>query len=605
MRKNKYWDKLKVVWPLLALLLIGGILFMERTGIVLEAVDVDNGFSEKQERTPQVYQAVDCLLVYQEKNPVSVDFADQMQTVLKGMKVPYELLDVGELGEVNLSAYKKMIYALTDLDAAGENVMKIARWVEQGGVFMNTATFDINASFDLMAGKMGILEGGDNYRNIDGFRVSEGFMIGAEREAFLFDAPTFSNMEVLLKPEAEVYIQASDSELPLLWTMDYGEGKFIIMNQTLTGKVSRGILTAAYSLSDDISSYPVINASALYLDDFPAPVPAGNAEYVWEQYGMDISNFYANIWWKDILEFGEKYGLLYTGLIIEQYSDVVEPPFEPQTSEERFSYFGSMLLNEGGELGFHGYNHMPLCLVGFGYTSPYDSYNLWQSEEDIKVALQELQRFSKELFPEEEFVIYVPPSNVLSAKGRRILLETWPQIRAIASTYLEGNVIYEQEFEVAEDGVVETPRITSGTIFEEYSYMMAFSELNFHFVQSHFIHPDDVLDAERGAEYGWENMKQSLDDYFGWVYSSAAPIQNVTGSGMADAVEAYDKLSVKRTKTESGLRIELGGYAGDASLMVRINEGELKEIKGGSAEHITGNLYLVKAEKSVLDIIVE
>jgi hypothetical protein len=33
------------------------------------------------------------------------------------------------------------------------------------------------------------------------------------------------------------------------------------------------------------------------------------------------------------------------------------------------------------------------------------------------------------------------------------------------------------------------------------------SELNFHFVNNHFTHPDDALDAERGAELGWAELK--------------------------------------------------------------------------------------------------
>ena len=50
-----------------------------------------------------------------------------------------------------------------------------------------------------------------------------------------------------------------------------------------------------------------------------------------------------------------------------------------------------------------------------------------------------------------------------------------------------------QEFEVAKDGIVEQPRIISGAIIDDYMKMAALSELNMHFVNSHFIHPDDLL----------------------------------------------------------------------------------------------------------------
>ena len=55
------------------------------------------------------------------------------------------------------------------------------------------------------------------------------------------------------------------------------------------------------------------------------------------------------------------------------------------------------------------------------------------------------------LFPENEIAVYVPPSNILSEEGRRLLHDEFPQIKVIASLYLEGQIEYAQEFEVAED----------------------------------------------------------------------------------------------------------------------------------------------------------
>lgn len=601
-----FWDKVKVVWPLVALLVVGGILFMERRGISLEEAGVvQNNREETKEVTPEVFQETECLLIYNPENEASCNMAGHMEVVLSGMKAAYKKEDVKNLDKINLENYKKIVYAITDLNEAGETITEISKWVENGGVFMNTATFDNNYALNFLAGKMGIMEGGRGYGNVGGFRILDGFMIGAEGRDFRFDEEMNSSLEVLLKPEAKVYVQACDSDMPLLWSMDYGEGKYVVINLALTDKAGRGFLTAAYSLTDDVSVYPVINASTFYLDDFPAPVPGGNGEYIREEYGLDIANFYSNVWWEDVLGFAEKYGIKYTGLIIEDYSDIVEEPFVRTSSVEKFKFYGNMLLNTGGELGFHGYNHMPLCMEGFDYMGLYDSYNLWKNKEDMKAALQELQQFSKELFQNETFSVYVPPSNILSEEGREVLRENWPELRAIAATYLPGECGYEQEFEVAEDGIVETPRITSGTMFDNYSYMMAFSELNFHYVQSHFMHPDDVLDEDRGAANGWSVMKESLDQYMTWVYESVPDIRNLTGSKMADAVETYDRLSVQRTATEEGIHIELGGFHGEACLMVRINEGTLKEVKGGSIEHITGNLYLLTAENASVDICVQ
>ena len=60
-----------------------------------------------------------------------------------------------------------------------------------------------------------------------------------------------------------------------------------------------------------------------------------------------------------------------------------------------------MLLAQGGEIGFHGYNHMPLCTVGFDYKDEYDSYRLWKTYDDMKASITELKEFCETAFPRE------------------------------------------------------------------------------------------------------------------------------------------------------------------------------------------------------------
>ena len=45
---------------------------------------------------------------------------------------------------------------------------------------MNMATFDVCSNLQVIAGKMGILEGADSYGSVSGFYVDEEFMIGAK-----------------------------------------------------------------------------------------------------------------------------------------------------------------------------------------------------------------------------------------------------------------------------------------------------------------------------------------------------------------------------------------------------------------------------------------
>ncbi len=72
------------------------------------------------------------------------------------------------------------------------------------------------------------------------------------------------------------------------------------------------------------------------------------------------------------------------------------------------------------------------------------------------------------MFPGTQMSVYVPPSNVLSDEGRKCWRKRFPQIKTIASNYFAGECAYTQEFEVADDGIVEQPRIISGAVIDDY-----------------------------------------------------------------------------------------------------------------------------------------
>lgn len=300
-----------------------------------------------------------------------------------------------------------------------------------------------------------------------------------------------------------------------------------------------------------------------------------------------------------MLELAEEHGVKYTGVIIDNYEDDVSGDVVEQEDVQRFQYFGNMLLHQGGELGYHGYNHQPLSLSNVDYANILP-YKTWESYDAMKKAMTELIRFGKEMFPGTELSVYVPPSNVLSDEGREMIVKEFPEIRTIASNYFVGDMAYTQEFEVAEDGIVEQPRIISGAVIDDYMELAAISELNMHFVNTHFMHPDDLLDEDRGARLGWEKLKKRLDEYMDWLYTSAPCLRNLTASELSGAIQRYGALVIDKDISDQELNLKLDNFYDEAYIMIRMNEGTPGNIEGGELTHITGNLYLLRAkEKSV------
>ncbi len=602
---------IKVGWPILALLLCAVVIQVERNGVKYEATQ-EQCFIEESEYSDAVSSLTECIVLTDSRDTVSGIFEEMMCFVLDSMRISYAVRDLSDapLSGEELAKYRTAVLTVENWDYLGETLPELMRWVREGGRLMNTSTPLPTVNFQVVASQMGICEGGTEYTGVSGFYVLEDFMIGANEEMLFHyleegEEPLQMSLAVLLDEDATVYME-SEAGVPLLWSKEYGEGRFVFMNETIVGnKYQRGFLAAAYSLLEEACIYPVINASAYYLDDFPSPVPSGSGQYIQEEYGMDIASFYLSIWWADILELAETYGIPYTGLIIEDYSDSVEAPFPRTKSTNQFKIFGNMLLNAGGELGLHGYNHQSLCLEGENDDMQYGTYKLWPGRENMKAALEELLTFSQNLFPQQKFKVYVPPSNIISEESIEVLTSACPDIRVIASIYLEAadTPAYVQEFEVDEDGMIHTPRVVSGFVLDEYQMITAMAELNFHYVQSHFCHPDDVLDEDRGAALGWGVLSTYYENYLAWVKEHAWNIRNVTGTGMGIAVQQYDALSVDRRLDGDELTVRVGGFSGDAYFMLRLTEGEPSCVEGATLEQVTDSLYLVHAVQDEFVII--
>ena len=233
------------------------------------------------------------------------------------------------------------------------------------------------------------------------------------------------------------------------------------------------------------------------------------------------------------------------------------------------------------------------------------SYRQWPGEDAIVAAMDELIAFQKTVLPHTDGSVYVPPSNILSAAGRQVLGSKVPQICTIASTYFEDgtDLPYVQEFGVASDGMVEQPRIVSGgMVGDTYMRLAAMNELNMHYVSTHFMHPDDLLDVDRGAEEGWEVYKGGFEDYLKWLSAAAPDLRKQTGTECAGAIQRYSQLTVTTESTPTEWTLTLGNFVDEGWLFFRANEGTPGRVTGGELTHLTGNLYLLKANADTIHI---
>ena len=543
------------------------------------------------------------LLVLEEGDYQSGSAGKVWIPILDQMKIPYDICNAGDYRTGLLESYDKLVLAITNYEKLSQEIAGIISWVENGGNLMIAYPPVTSGSFQSLFNMMGVKDGGISNVTVESLHFNSDFMIGGTAHDFLITDAYDSSLSYSLTDDCTVYIESTDKfPVPVIWKRNFGQGSIVVDNFGYNEKAYRGIHGSAFSLLGDYCAYPVINGSAFYIDDFPSPVPEGDNTYIKRDYNIPVRDFYMQIWWNDLYRMAKKYGIDYTGLVIEDYSDIVSGNFPRNYETAQFYYYGNMLLDEGGEIGIHGYNHMPLVLENFDYQNKYDSYVQWPSKDEIRKALHEVFDFTHMLFPDEELNVYVPPSNILSEEGREILSED-TVTRCIASIYFPGEMCFEQEFDISEDGIINAPRVTSGCIIDEYMEIAALSELNFHLVSSHFHHPDDVLDEDRGAKLGWEKLYSNLLNYFEWLYTSCPSIRTLTGTEMAGAIERYDLIKVDRQYSGNDIKLNFSSFYNEAWMLVRLNNGKsIETVTNGSYTRVADDLYLVECLNDKVDI---
>ena len=581
--------------------IISTVLFVELTGVQfryaqksLELLKTENIVTKA-----QACSKLDTttLVLYSSDDSASIEAFEQFEVILQDMKIGTTYVNLSVAQVPKLDSYSIVIVLFSDLSFVGNSLIDICKWVYGGGNVFFPLTLDKNAYSSAVENKIGI-EASYGYSELDRVYINEGFMLGGGKTFKITDAYE-SARTVQLNPKTTVVHASIGNKdgVPVIWEASYGQGKFVVDNFGMCDKAYRGFFAASLSLFETVFVYPVINCSTFYLDDFPSQIPEGNSEYITRDYGTTIRDFYINIWWPDMMNLSDKHNIKYTGLAIECYDNTVDGTTDASPDTATFLNFGNMLLRKGGELGYHGYNHQPLCLGNKDYKGIFD-YKTWNNEASMIKAFGHLVAFCDELFPDTTFSVYVPPSNLLSDEGRQMLLNNFKQIKTLSGIYLPDDALdfaLLQEFEVDENGVVDQPRIISGCALDDFMTIGALSELNLHYVNNHFTHPDDALDPDRGAELGWKELYRQFDGFLSWLYTSAPNLRNLTGSELSAAVQRFVAVTPHIRLNDDSIKISIDNFYDNAQFMVRFNEKQPNDVVGGKLTHLTGDLYILEA----------
>lgn len=526
-----------------------------------------------------------------------------MDIVLDHMRFDYDTIRMDRCDSVSYKDYDLVIIASDQIQQMAAPVSGLLEYVKHGGrLFWGMIPSDTGAQFNSVYRKLGILDYG-NYEEYQSITFVKDLIPGTKDETFEGESFTDVGISVTLEENAQVYVSAQydNRNMPVVWSNDYGEGRVVFYNGTsLSGDYWRGFTAGCITALFDNLMYPIINASCIFIDDFPSPQYENTSDITQEQYNRTVKEFYRDIWWPDMQKVASKYDDKYVGLFIATYNDIVDPEDFEYDEPSMEQYYGNSLLKSGNEMGAHGYNHQSLTLEGG--TPAYLDYNAWNSIADMKSALLELDSIRERLFPSVTFKTYVPPSNYLSAEGREAVRQAFPDLKVISGTLSnegEEGEICRQDYSVDSDGIVDFPRITSGMILDDFGRFQLVNGMGLYGVMSHFIHPDDMFDEERSFGMTWEELYDGYCETMDWYHSTYSNIRSLTAVSAADTVIVYDSARPHIVYGEDEITGSIENMCGETYFYLHTTKTPYVVDDSCTIQQVDhGDYYMITAEKS-------
>jgi hypothetical protein len=533
-----------------------------------------------------------CLL-FDSVDTLSVGIKENTEQVLHYMQQPYTTIDLDKKS-LDVNGCQALLMTAS-LDSVEYEIPSIIQYVEKGGYMFFMRSEDPTSLFNQIYRKIGFV----NFSYIKGeFGIELTSNVLINQKGVHYDGEFIYNDVLTGELEEDVDVLAiTNNQNPLMWRKPFGEGAFLVFNgNSLDSKETRGLIAGGISKLEPDYIYPIFNAKLFYMDDFPAPIPQGINESIYSEYHMDIPTFFHDVWWPQMIRVAKKYDVKYTAMAIQTYSDDVHPPFLPLDDEELHNLigYGREVIKSGGEIGLHGYNHQSLQM-DLGVASHF-GYKRWESIEDMEYSIQTMLRYIAAAFPNYKVMSYVPPSNVLSPEGRQALVNAWPDLAVISSLYMldPNKRSYVQEFEIASDGIIEMPRVTSGYFDTEYNKWVEANTITSIGVFSHFIHPDDLLDEERGRQQSWKKLYKDFEHLLERLHTTYPWLRSMSSAEAAISVANQLQSEMEVSKDERELQITTTSAADEQYFILRTDK-KIQKLQHCTVKKIDEDTYLVTA----------
>ena len=529
------------------------------------------------------------LILEDSEDAVSLSLRDSVELALESLGSRYAYTQELSSGEA-AGGWDGIIITRTYLPDY-EIMEELFDYSRNGGLLIFAVRPETNEVFKSIYQQLGIYEH-YYYKESKGFHAVPGLLSSGS-----FDISYAEDGEWLLNSIIELHVRdecrilaENDDGAPLIWDLDYGSGKILVMNNSLmTYKSSGGFFLSVMSHVNGPLMYPVINAKAFAIEGFPIPSDV-NSDYLKKEYLRSGSSFLRELWWPSMARLSASAGIRYTAGVLTGYASEASFASGAVLSEDMdFGFYAKEIARYGGEIAFTGFNQKPLFFSNLKAGMDFDP---WSSPETAGLRTGESLNWIAEILPRYRLYTFLPTERVMDDEGYEIIRGLMPELQAVCGDFTDKQRFY-QNFTVDEYDIAQFPVVTSGFVMEDIDSWNLMNAVTANGVIFHSANAADVM-LETDPDKNWSSISQDFLQ-FCESYMGDTPLDSLTVTEAALRLREMESMKVSLEYGESSIDVRIENMPQKASFMLLSPDTRPENQPGIACSEIHEGKYLVTA----------
>lgn len=181
-----------------------------------------------------------------------------------------------------------------------------------------------------------------------------------------------------------------------------------------------------------------------------------------------------------------------------------------------------------------------------------------------------------------EIYSYVPPSNILTPRGKTILQKHYPNLKIISSLFYgdeeDGSFITEVGRDKDYPNIYLLPRFSSGFSVNDEKMWSIYNVLALYGYYSHFVHPDDILSEDRGYGKDWEQLLREFERMVGNIEKNLPYLEPTLNYELLEKYRSVENLEIYSKKVGNKIIVEVKNFISPFEVIFRVKDFKIKGV---------------------------